>query len=250
MLCRVQIFRPAQPRKLLAQSRQRQAYNVEVAAFDPRNIPPRAPLNRIRAGLIERLAGCQITRDLLLGNRRKVYVWLRRSASGRRTSVTPVSTECVRPESFASIWRASSLVRGLPNTCPSSTTSVSAAITMAGPTARAETSSALASASLCTSSAGDSPAIGVSSTAEDSTVKDIPASCRISARRTEAEARISFMPKCCQHNTRHVAGHGLTAEAGKYNLHRIHDAPFKPHSPASAAHCSFGIFVCLALLVS
>src|SRR6266436_4538120 len=118
---------------------------------------------------------------------------LRRSASGNRTSVTPVSTECVRPESFVSICRASSLVRGLPNTWPSSTTSVSAAMMMAGPNARAATNSALASASRCTSSAGDSPAIGVSSTAEESTVKNSPASCRTSARRVEAEARINFM---------------------------------------------------------
>src|SRR5713226_7127358 len=118
---------------------------------------------------------------------------LRRSASGRRMSVTPVITECLRPASFTSMFRASSLVRGFPSTCPSSTTSVSAAMIITGPTARAETRSALASAKRCTNSCGDSPGIGVSSTAEDNATKERPASRRISARRSEAEARINFM---------------------------------------------------------
>src|SRR5215813_13962343 len=116
-----------------------------------------------------------------------------RSTSGRRISATPVITECVRPESFSSIWRASSVVRGFPNIAPARVTTVSAAMTIAGPTARAATSSALANASRCTISFGDSPGTGVSSTAEDKTVKGNPAERKISARRTEPEARISFM---------------------------------------------------------
>src|ERR1700693_4620023 len=40
---------------------------------------------------------------------------------------------------------------------------------------------------------GDSPGIGVSSTAEDITVKFMPASRKISARRGEEESRISFI---------------------------------------------------------
>src|SRR5215813_349613 len=116
-----------------------------------------------------------------------------RSTSGRRISATPVITECVRPESFSSIWRASSVVRGFPNIAPARVTTVSAAMTIAGPTARAATSSALANASRCTVSLGDSPGTGVSSTAEDKTVKGKPAERKISARRAEPEARISFM---------------------------------------------------------
>src|SRR5882762_358184 len=73
-LRRIQIFRPPQPRKLLTQTRQRQAHNIEIAAFDPWNIPACATLNRIGARLVERLAGGQITRDLLIRNLRKVYV--------------------------------------------------------------------------------------------------------------------------------------------------------------------------------
>src|SRR5215831_13235839 len=117
----------------------------------------------------------------------------RRSTSGNRISATPVVTEWVRPESFSSIWRASSEVRGLPITIPSKATTVSAAITMAGPTARAATSSDLAAASRRTRSVAVSPGSGVSSTAEESTVKGIPASRRTSARRGEAEARINFI---------------------------------------------------------
>jgi hypothetical protein len=64
---------------------------------------------------------------------------------------------------------------------------------IAGPTARAATSSALAVASRCTNSWGGSPGMGVSSTAEESTVKEKPALRRISARRSEAEARMSFI---------------------------------------------------------
>src|SRR6266850_7934412 len=117
----------------------------------------------------------------------------RRSTSGSRINETPVITVCVRPESFASIWRASSEVRGFPKIAPSNATIVSAAITIAGPTARAATSSAFASARRRTKSCGDSPGTGVSSTAEESTENCIPALRRISARRGEAEARISFM---------------------------------------------------------
>src|SRR5579859_7470983 len=91
------------------------------------------------------------------------------------------------------MWRASSAERGLPKTRLSRETTVSAAITMAGPTARAATSSALASARRWTRSLGDSPEKGVSSTAEDMMMKEKPASWRISARREEAEARINFM---------------------------------------------------------
>jgi len=47
-----------------------------------------------------------------------------------------VTTACVRPESFSSIRRASSEVRGLPKIWPSSVTSVSAAITIDGHGAR------------------------------------------------------------------------------------------------------------------
>ena len=57
MLRRVQILRPSETDKLLAQSRQRQAHNIEIAAFDPRNIAACATLNRIGTRLVERLAG-------------------------------------------------------------------------------------------------------------------------------------------------------------------------------------------------
>src|SRR5215470_13707243 len=116
-----------------------------------------------------------------------------RSASGRRTRATPVRTECVRPESFSSMWRASSVERGLPKMWPSSATSVSAATMMAGPTERAATSSALALARRKTRSWADSPGYGVSSMAEETTAKRNPAASRISARRGEAEASTSFM---------------------------------------------------------
>src|SRR5580704_16872667 len=76
---------------------------------------------------------------------------------------------------------------------PSRVTTVSAARMMAGPTARAAASSALASAKRWTRSLGDSPGMGVSSTAEETTTKEKPASWRISARRGDVEARMSFM---------------------------------------------------------
>src|SRR5712671_1985180 len=76
---------------------------------------------------------------------------------------------------------------------PSTEMTVSAAMTIAGPIARAATSSAFASARRWTCSLGDSPGKGVSSTAEESTTKEKPASRRISARRVDAEARISFI---------------------------------------------------------
>lgn len=76
---------------------------------------------------------------------------------------------------------------------PSRATVVSAAITIAGPTARAAMSSALASARRWTIWAGVSFGKGVSSTAADMTLKEKPASRKISARRGEAEARMSRM---------------------------------------------------------
>src|SRR5258708_15589755 len=76
---------------------------------------------------------------------------------------------------------------------PSMEMTVSAARTIAGPTARAATSSVFASARRCTCALGDSPEKGVSSTAEERTTKENPAARRISARRVEAEARINFM---------------------------------------------------------
>src|SRR6202158_5459689 len=110
-----------------------------------------------------------------------------------RTSVTPVRTECARPESCSSMWRASSVERGLFRMRPSRSTTVSAAMTIPGPTARAATNSALAAARRATRSCGVSPGMGVSSIAEDITVNCTPALRRISARRAEEEARISFM---------------------------------------------------------
>src|SRR5258708_4110450 len=76
---------------------------------------------------------------------------------------------------------------------PSMEMTVSAAMTIAGPIARAATSSAFASARRWTCTFGGSPGKGVSSTAEERTTKEKPASRRISARRVEAEARINFM---------------------------------------------------------
>src|SRR6266436_3796814 len=116
-----------------------------------------------------------------------------RSASGRRMRATPVRTAWVRPERRSSMWRASSEDRGLPKMWPSRVTSVSAPMTMAGPAARAATSSALATARRSTRTWADSPGYGVSSTADESVVNEKPASRRISARRTDAEARMSFM---------------------------------------------------------
>src|SRR5260221_286401 len=71
---------------------------------------------------------------------------------------------------------------------PSMEMTVSAAMTIAGPTARAATSSAFASARRWTCASGDSPGKGVSSTVEERTTKEKPASRRISARRVEAES--------------------------------------------------------------
>ena len=66
MLCRVQIFRPSQPRKLLAQTRQGQTHNIEIAAFDPRNVTLRGDP---RCGELE---VCARTKDYeyLLGHTR------------------------------------------------------------------------------------------------------------------------------------------------------------------------------------
>ncbi len=124
---------------------------------------------------------------------RVVSTKLRRSPSGSLTSDTPVTTECITPDSARNICRASSVVRGLPRICEPANTAVSAAITIAGPTDRAATSSAFASASRCTISGADSPGIGVSSIAEDTTANAYPALCKISARRGEAEANISLL---------------------------------------------------------
>src|SRR5882762_276290 len=49
----------------------------------------------------------------------------------------PRTREALRPDNFTRTCRTPSLVRGLPRTWPSSTTSVSAAMIMAGPTADA-----------------------------------------------------------------------------------------------------------------
>src|SRR5579871_6576704 len=118
---------------------------------------------------------------------------LRRSPSGSRIRDRPVITECVIPESDCSICRASSVVRGLPRICVPICTAVSAAITIAGPTERAATSSAFASASRCTIVSVGSPGIGVSSIADDTTTNAYPALCKISARRGEADASISLV---------------------------------------------------------
>ena len=118
---------------------------------------------------------------------------LRRSMSGSWTSASPVCTACVRPESWRSIERTSSDDRGFPRIRPSSAMVVSAATMIAGPMARAATSSALASASRRTRALAASPGNGVSSTAEDSTWKCSPALRRTSARRMDADARISRM---------------------------------------------------------
>jgi hypothetical protein len=118
---------------------------------------------------------------------------LRRSTSGSRINDTPVITECVIPDSNSNICRASSVVRGLPRICVPISTAVSAAITIAGPTDRAATSSALASASRATIASADSPGIGVSSIADDITENAYPAFCKISALRGEADASISLV---------------------------------------------------------
>src|SRR5580693_6593889 len=118
---------------------------------------------------------------------------LRRSPSGNRTNETPVMTECVIPESDCSICRPSSVVRGLPRICVPISTAVSAAITIAGPTDRAATSSAFASANRATIASADSPGIGVSSIADDTTENAYPALRKISARLGEADASISLV---------------------------------------------------------
>src|SRR5262249_23093329 len=87
----------------------------------------------------------------------------------------------------------SSDVRGLPRIMPSRATTVSAAMMIAGPTARAATSSTLAEARRLTRSPAVSPGNGVSSTAEESTLNGIAASRRMSARRDDEEARITSM---------------------------------------------------------
>src|SRR5580698_2367751 len=118
---------------------------------------------------------------------------LRRSISGNRINATPVITEWVFPDSISNICRASSVVRGFPRICVPISTAVSAAITIAGPTDRAATSSAFASASRATIASADSLGIGVSSIADDITENAYPALCKISARRGEADANMSFV---------------------------------------------------------
>jgi len=128
---------------------------------------------------------------------------LLRSASGNRINATPVITECVFPDSISNICRASSVVRGFPRICVPINTAVSAAITMAGPIERAATSSAFASASRATIASADSLGIGVSSIADDITENAYPALCKISARRGEADANMSFVVTTIQAYTTH-----------------------------------------------
>src|SRR5450830_766763 len=102
----------------------------------------------------------------------------------------PVTTRCVRPARARSIASASRSFPGFPKIRLPSATSVSAASTGDSPE-REATSRAFASARRTAAAETDSPGATVSSTREGSTRKGMPSVERSSARRGEAEARMS-----------------------------------------------------------
>src|SRR5512142_1152033 len=105
------------------------------------------------------------------------------------TSATAVTTEWLRPESAASMRRASAASAGLPKTVPSRKTSVSAART--GRSVERAASRAFVRASRRAAATAFSPGSRSSGIPEGATRKRIPSAVRISARRGDAEARRS-----------------------------------------------------------
>lgn len=87
----------------------------------------RAPLDRVRARLAERLAGFDVARDSAGGI----------SSPVASITASAVSTSCVRPARRASIASASAASAGLPRIAPSIVTVVSATSTGAAGKPRA-----------------------------------------------------------------------------------------------------------------
>src|SRR5215472_1188963 len=50
-----------------------EARNIEIAPFDPRDVPPRAALNGVRSGLVVGFLGREIARNLIPAERSKMY---------------------------------------------------------------------------------------------------------------------------------------------------------------------------------
>src|SRR5215469_14220768 len=69
---RCSVVGPAEFFQSLREVRERQADNIEVAAFDPRNEPAAAPLNGVSAGFVIRLVCRQILDDVIVGKRSEV----------------------------------------------------------------------------------------------------------------------------------------------------------------------------------
>jgi hypothetical protein len=66
------LFGPAEFGECLAQSRERQPDNIEVAAFDAWDVPTSAALDGVGAGFVERLVCGEIAGQSLVGQRAKV----------------------------------------------------------------------------------------------------------------------------------------------------------------------------------
>src|SRR5579863_4158693 len=144
--------------------------------------------------------------------------------AGNRSRKIPVSTWCVRPLSFWSISRAWAASRGLPRISPSSSTVVSAPITIRSVAAslkRAAAARAFASASRATMARAVSPGRAVSSTCVSQISNAIPASRRISARRGDADARTSFIQAQVHMLNSNVANLAFGMQAREATAHLI-----------------------------
>ncbi len=98
-------------------SRERQPDDARVAAVEPGDERAGLALDRVRAGLVERLAGGDVALDLARRRaRRRSRRWslISTASSSRHFTATAVSTWCVRPDRCRSIRAASAASAGLP----------------------------------------------------------------------------------------------------------------------------------------
>src|SRR5690348_4500797 len=71
--CRKILFGPAEFGEGLLKARERQANHVEIATFNARNVARSVALNGVSTGFVVGLAGSEVARDYLVGERGERY---------------------------------------------------------------------------------------------------------------------------------------------------------------------------------
>ena len=182
------------------EQRQADADHVVVVALDAGDERAAEPVDRERAGHVQRLAGRDVGRRSRRRTRRRSGPWSRRSrpptlAGGRvAQAVTGVQHAGAAAHRLPAP-AASAASCGLPRASPSSSSTESQPSTSApaGRSSRSATAAHFSSASCSASSAGGRSSTCDSSTPDTITTGSMPALRRVASRAGEAEARTSVV---------------------------------------------------------